>query len=104
MPDLPPSAVLTVTKVAFTHHARRRLQEMTLTEEQVGEAFGSWVADYPSPPDRSREGNRTRVGQNGLVVAYALKPDLSTSPPGLTALVVTVMWEHSFSREEASDA
>lgn len=87
--------------VVFTHHALQRLEEMELTEEQVFEALRDWDADYPSPPNRTKGDSRTRVGRNGVVLAYSVKPDSSTNPIGEKTVVITVMWRVAFEREAA---
>lgn len=88
-------------KLAYTHHARARMAEMHVTEEQVAEAWESYDNDFPNQERWGhRNENRVRWGRNDLSLVYAIKDDLSGRGGSPVALIVTVMWAERFERKE----
>lgn len=85
-------------KLAFTHHARARMLEMNISEEQVDQAWRIYDHDFPNQDHWGhRKGNRVRWGRNDLSLVYAIKDGLPYKDP--VVLIVTVMWAEPFERK-----
>jgi hypothetical protein len=89
-------------RLAFTHHARARMAEMRVTEEQVRQAWEVYDHDFPNQVHWGhRSENRVRWGRNDLSLVYAVKDDLSGRGGEQVVLIITVMWAEKFERRAA---